>query len=342
MFNSLSLRRLSFASVFILVVTFGLREIHTLGNGYANFPKRQVLATDASVPVSIPAGATGSKIGQLLVEAGVVASTESFFRAAVANPRAKAIAPGTHTLSIRIDGVTAVEQLLDSTRIVNLIKISEGAWNSEVFAEIKASKILSDSPAQSAAQVVLPKEISSLEGVLFPAQYSFADGTSQLQALQSMVDKFTHVISGLDFNDPYQKLSTQQLVTLASLVQAEGDTKDFSKIARVIRNRLSIGMPLQLDSTIHYLEKTRGQIYLSTSSTKLKSPFNTYQNYGLPPAPIGNPGLAALKAVIAPVEGDWLFFITVAPGDTRFTKSNSEFNSWKLLYEKNRKAGAFK
>jgi len=342
MFNSLSLRRLSFASVLILVVTFGLREIHTLGNGYANFPKRQVLATDASVPVSIPAGATGSKIGQLLVEAGVVASTESFFRAAVANPRAKAIAPGIHTLSIRIDGVTAVEQLLDSTRIVNLIKISEGAWNSEVFAEMKASKILSDSPAQSAAHVVLPKDISSLEGVLFPAQYSFADGTSQLQALQSMVDKFTHVISGLDFNDPYQKLSTQQLVTLASLVQAEGDTKDFSKIARVIRNRLSIGMPLQLDSTIHYLKKTRGQIYLSTSSTKLKSPFNTYQNYGLPPAPIGNPGLAALKAVITPVEGDWLFFITVAPGDTRFTKSNSEFNSWKLLYEKNRKAGAFK
>ena len=342
MFNSLSLRRLSFASILILVVTFGLREIHTLGNRYANFPKRQVLATDASVPVSIPAGATGSKIGQLLVEAGVVASTESFFRAAVANPRAKAIAPGTHALSMRIDGVTAVEQLLDSTRIVNLIKISEGAWNSEVFAEMKASKILSDSPAQSAAQVVLPKDISSLEGVLFPAQYSFADGTSQLQALQSMVDKFTHVIAGLDFNDPYQKLSTQQLVTLASLVQAEGDTKDFSKIARVIRNRLSIGMPLQLDSTIHYLKKTRGQIYLSTSSTKLKSPFNTYQNYGLPPAPIGNPGLAALKAVITPVEGDWLFFITVAPGDTRFTKSNSEFNSWKLLYEKNRKAGAFK
>jgi UPF0755 protein len=342
MFSSLSLRRLSFASILILVVTFGLRELHTLGNGYANFPKRQVLATDASVPVSIPAGATGSKIGQLLVEAGVVASTESFFRAAVANPKAKAIAPGTHTLSIRIDGATAVEQLLDLTRIVNLIKISEGAWNSEVFAEMKASKVLSESPGQSAVQVVLPKDISSLEGVLFPAQYSFADGTSQLQALQSMVDKFTQVISGLDFNDPYQKLSTQQLVTLASLVQAEGDTKDFSKIARVIRNRLSIGMPLQLDSTIHYLKKTRGQIYLSTSSTKLKSPFNTYQSYGLPPAPIGNPGLAALKAVITPVEGNWLFFITVAPGDTRFTKSNSEFNSWKLLYEKNRKAGAFK
>jgi UPF0755 protein len=100
-------------------------------------------------------------------------------------------------------------------------------------------------------------------------------------------------------------------------------------------------MPLQLDSTVHYLKNTRGQIFLSNKSTKLKSPYNTYQNYGLPPAPIGNPGLAALKAAIAPAEGDWLFFITVAPGDTRFTKSFSEFNSWKLVYQKNRKAGAF-
>jgi UPF0755 protein len=100
-------------------------------------------------------------------------------------------------------------------------------------------------------------------------------------------------------------------------------------------------MRLQLDSTVHYLKNVRGQIYLSNNSTKLKSPYNTYQNFGLPPAPIGNPGLAALRAAIAPAAGDWLFFITVAPGDTRFTKSFSEFSDWKLLYQKNRKAGAF-
>ena len=100
-------------------------------------------------------------------------------------------------------------------------------------------------------------------------------------------------------------------------------------------------MPLQLDSTVHYLKATRGQIYLSMKSTKLKSPYNTYQNYGLPPAPIGNPGLAALKAAVAPATGDWLFFITVAPGDTRFTKSYSEFSEWKVLYQMNRRAGAF-
>ena len=341
MLNQQSLKRLSVAGIFILAFTFGLREVNQSGGGYPNFPDRVILATEKNVSISIPAGATGTEIAQILQAAGVVASSESFFRAAVANPKAAAIAPGTHLLSLKISGKTALEQLLDPKRITDLIKIVEGAWNSEVFTQMAATKNWSEVPAQSAKQVVLPKGVTALEGVLFPAQYSFAEGTSQVAALQSMVNRFSEAISGLDFVDPAGKLSTQQLITLASLVQAEGDTKDFVKISQVIRNRLVIGMPLQLDSTVHYLKNTRGEIFLSNNSTKLKSPYNTYQNYGLPPAPIGNPGLAALKAAIAPAKGDWLFFITVAPGDTRFTKSFAEFNTWKLLYQKNRKAGEF-
>jgi UPF0755 protein len=341
MFNRNSLKRLSVAGVVILAFTFGLREINQSGGGYANFPDRVISQSEKSVSISIPTGATGAEIAQLLKAAGVVASAESFFRAAVANPKASSIAPGTHSLSLKISGKTALEQLLDPKRITNLIKITEGAWNSEVFAKMVATKNWSASPSESAKEVVLPEGISALEGVLFPAQYSFAEGTSQVAALQSMVNRFKEAISTINFVDPAGKLNKQQLVTLASLVQAEGDTKDFAQISRVIRNRLAIGMPLQLDSSVHYLKNTRGQIFLSNKSTKLKSPYNTYQNYGLPPAPIGNPGLAALKAAIAPAEGDWLFFITVAPGDTRFTKSFSEFNSWKLVYQKNRKAGAF-
>lgn len=341
MLNQQSLKRLSVAAIFILAFTFGLREVKQSGGGYPNFPDRVISATEKNVAISIPAGATGTEIAQILQAAGVVASSESFFRAAVANPKAAAIAPGTHLLSLKISGKTALEQLLDPKRIPDLIKIVEGAWNSEVFTQMAATKNWSEVPAQSAKQVVLPKGVTALEGVLFPAQYSFAKGTSQVAALQSMVNRFSEAISGLDFVDPAGKLSTQQLITLASLVQAEGDTKDFVKISQVIRNRLVIGMPLQLDSTVHYLKNTRGEVFLSNSSTKLKSPYNTYQNYGLPPAPIGNPGLAALKAAIAPAKGDWLFFITVAPGDTRFTKSFAEFNTWKSLYQKNRKAGEF-
>jgi UPF0755 protein len=341
MFNRNSMKRLSVAGIVILAFTFGLREINQSGGGYANFPDRVISQSEKSVSISIPTGATGAEIAQLLKAAGVVASAESFFRAAVANPKASSIAPGTHSLSLKISGKTALEQLLDPKRITNLIKITEGAWNSEVFAKMVATKNWSASPSESAKEVVLPEGITALEGVLFPAQYSFAEGTSQVAALQSMVNRFKEAISTINFVDPAGKLNKQQLVTLASLVQAEGDTKDFAQISRVIRNRLAIGMPLQLDSSVHYLKNTRGQIFLSNKSTKLKSPYNTYQNYGLPPAPIGNPGLAALKAAIAPAEGDWLFFITVAPGDTRFTKSFSEFNSWKLVYQKNRKAGAF-
>jgi UPF0755 protein len=342
MHNRESLKHLSIAGIFILAFTFSLREINQAGGGYANFSDRVISATEKSVLVAIPAGATGTEIAKLLKAARVVASAESFFRAAVANPKAATIAPGTHSLSLKISGNTALEQLLDPKRITNLIKIVEGGWNSEVFAQMAATKTWSEDPAQSAKSVVLPRGITALEGVLFPAQYSFAEGTSQVAALQSMVDKFSQVLSNLDFVDPAGELSTQQLITLASLVQAEGDTKDFAQISRVIRNRLAIDMPLQLDSTVHYLKNTRGQIFLSNKSTRLKSPYNTYQNYGLPPAPIGNPGLAALKAAIAPAKGDSLFFITVAPGDTRFTKSISEFNGWKSLYQKNRKAGAFK
>lgn len=341
MFNFQALKRLSIAGIVILAFTFGLREINQSGGGYANFPDRVISESEKNVSVSIPAGATGAEIAKILQSAGVVASAESFFRAAVANPKAASIAPGTHSLSLKISGKTALEQLLDPKRITDLIKVTEGAWNSEVFAQMSATKNWSTSPAQSARQVVLPEGITALEGVLFPAQYSFAEGTSQVAALQSMVNRFNVAISAINFVDPDGKLDRQQLVTLASLVQAEGDTKDFAQISRVIRNRLAINMPLQLDSTVHYLKNTRGQIFLSNKSTQLKSPYNTYQNYGLPPAPIGNPGLAALKAAIAPAKGDWLFFITVAPGDTRFTNSFAEFSEWKLLYQKNRRAGAF-
>ena len=341
MFNRESLKRLSVAGIFILAFTLGLREINQSGGGYPNFPDRVISANEENVSISIPTGATGTEIAEILNAAGVVASAESFFRAAVANPKSASIAPGTHSLSLEISGKTALAQLLDPTRITDLIRISEGAWKTEVFEQMKATKIWSENPSQSAKKVTLPQGITSLEGVLFPAQYSFADGTSQVEALQSMVNKFNQVISTLDFVDSDEKFSTQQLVTIASLIQAEGRPQDFTQISQVIRNRLAIGMPLQFDSTIHYVQNLRGQIFLSKKSTKLKSPYNTYQNYGLPPAPIGNPGLAALKAAIAPAKGDWLFFITVAPGDTRFTKSFSEFNSWKLLYQKNRKAGAF-
>jgi UPF0755 protein len=137
------------------------------------------------------------------------------------------------------------------------------------------------------------------------------------------------------------KYSPQELLTIASIIQAEGGDGDFEKVSRVIYNRLKIGMPLQMDSTVHYIMESRGNIFLSTKSTLINSPYNTYRKYGLPPGPIGNPGSSAMRAALSPAAGDWLYFITVAPQDTRFTTSLDEFNTWKALYKKNLRAGKF-
>ncbi|CAM5322498.1 Endolytic murein transglycosylase OS=Streptomyces rimosus subsp. rimosus (strain ATCC/ DSM 40260 / JCM 4667 / NRRL 2234) OX=1265868 GN=mltG PE=3 SV=1 [Streptomyces rimosus subsp. rimosus] len=110
-----------------------------------------------------------------------------------------------------------------------------------------------------------------------------------------------------------------ETVIIASIVQAEADrTADMGKVARVIENRLDRGMPLQMDSTINYA-LGRSSLNTSHADTRLNSPYNTYRHKGLPPTPIDNPGQDALRAAAQPPAGDWLYFVTVAPGDTRFT-----------------------
>jgi UPF0755 protein len=188
---------------------------------------------------------------------------------------------------------------------------------------------------------VIPKPFTKLEGLLFPAQYSFAQGTKAYVALEQMITRGLSEAVKVGYLSAESKYSPQELLTIASIIQAEGGDGDFEKVSRVIYNRLKIGMPLQMDSTVHYIMESRGNIFLSTKSTLINSPYNTYRKYGLPPGPIGNPGSSAMKAALSPAAGDWLYFITVAPQDTRFTTSLDEFNTWKVLYKKNLRAGKF-
>jgi UPF0755 protein len=205
-----------------------------------------------------------------------------------------------------------------------------------VDAGFKESEIKS-----AISQLELPTGFKSLEGLLFPAQYSFAKDTSAIDALQVMVDRATTQLSKSGIATSAGNYNAQKLLTMASIIQAEGKTKDFAKISRVIRNRLEKGMPLQMDSTVHYVQKARGNIFLSTKSTLLKSDYNTYRKYGLPPGPIGNPGFDAMFAAANPPAGDWIYFVTVAPSDTRFTASYDQFSTWKIEYKKNLRAGLF-
>jgi UPF0755 protein len=294
------------------------------------------------VIVEIPNGATGSQIATILFDSGVVKSSQAYFRVAVGDARSQKVAPGSHRMTLKISARQALDQLLDPDRIPNLIRVAEGAWKSEVEKAFITYGFTQQEVKKAFSSLKLPQGFSKSEGLIFPAQYSFPQGTSAQAAAQSMIDRFSDDPYGRKLLQGNKDFSAQQLLTIASIVQAESTNEDFSKVARVIYNRLKIGMPLQMDSTVHFIMQARGDIFLSRKSTTLNSPYNTYRKFGLPPGPISSPSSDAIKATLEPIQGDWLYFITVAPGDTRFTASFDEFSSWKVEYTKNRKAGAFK
>ena len=336
-----SLKRLIAAGLVISLFTFSLFLVRSQSSSAPDFGNIETVQDLPEVIVEIPSGATGSQIASILYESGVVKSAQAYFRTAVGDVRSEKVAPGSHRLTLKISARQALDQLLDLERIPNLIKVTEGAWKSEVKKAFINYGFAKSEISTAFSSVKLPKGFSNSEGLIFPAQYSFPKGTSAQTAAQTLINRFIDDPYGRKLLQGSKDFSAQQLLTIASIVQAESTNGDFSKVARVIFNRLKVGMPLQMDSTVHFIMQARGDIFLSRKSTMLNSPYNTYRKYGLPPGPICSPGSDAMKATLEPLQGDWLYFITVAPGDTRFTASFNEFSKWKVEYTKNRKAGAF-
>ncbi|MFF9630481.1 endolytic transglycosylase MltG [Streptomyces fradiae] len=180
------------------------------------------------------------------------------------------------------------------------------------------------------------------EGFLFPATYLIDRTTTPRGLLRYMVTTAGERFGTGKVTHGAQRgsLSLYETVTIASVVQAEADTaEDMGKVARVIRNRLARGMPLQMDSTLNYA-LDRSTLDTSHADTRIESPYNTYTVAGLPPTPIGNPGEQAVHAAIDPPPGDWLYFVTVAPGDTRFTADYDEHLANVEEFNHNRRTAA--
>ena len=332
--------RVLIALAFAFLLTVSLREIRGGASSTPDFPCG--IGSNQEVSIEVKQGESGSSIANSLFTYGVVKSSQSFFRVAVSDQRAAQIAPGAHRIQKTLCAKDALDQLLDNKRIVGLVNIAEGAWISEILPQMYEAGFSQSEVSAAMRTVKKPTGFTTLEGLFFPAQYSFAKGTSAEAAIVSMLENSKSAMEKAGFFKPNSKFSAQQLLIIASLLQAEGNTGDFEKISQVVRNRLKNGMPLQFDSTVHYIEKRRGSIFLSTKSTLISSPYNTYRRYGLPPGPINNPGLSAMRAAANPTPGDWLYFITVAPFDTRFTSDIKQFNEWKIEYKKNLRAGKFR
>ncbi len=216
-----------------------------------------------------------------------------------------------------------------NTRPTSLV-IPEGWRSGQIYEAVdKALALPVGSTKKSIAKVglKLPNDAEgNPEGYLFPATYPLEKKSTPASLLSFMVNTANQKFNGAPVAAGAQRnaMNVYQAVTIASIVQAEAATKaDMGKVARVIFNRLERGMPLQMDSTINYA-LNRATLKTSSSDTRVESPYNSYQRMGLPPTPIDNPGEDAMRAAINPPPGDWLYFVTVKPGDTRFTANYEE------------------
>ncbi|MYS23745.1 UPF0755 protein, partial [Streptomyces sp. DvalAA-14] len=285
--------------------------------------------TATSVQVEIPTGASATTMGNILKKAGVVKSVDAFVSAANKNSKSRAIQAGVYVLNAQMSAAAAVTLMLDP-KSQNALIIPEG-WRATRIYEAIDTK-LGLKKGTTAAQVKgvnlgLPAWAKgSVEGFLFPTKYSVAKSMKPVTLVKDMVNqaKAEYTEDGLEDAASKSGRSPLDLVKIASLVQAEAqEAGDFGKVSQVIYNRLDQGMTLQFDSTINYA-MGRSTLNTSNKDTQFDSPYNTYVHKGLPPGPIDNPGHAAIEAAMNPTDGNWLYFVTVKPGDTRFTASYAE------------------
>ncbi|MBN0043510.1 endolytic transglycosylase MltG [Streptomyces actuosus] len=233
----------------------------------------------------------------------------------------------------------------EATKPTSLV-IPEGWRTGQVYAAVdKALELPAGTTRKSLtkARLKLPSDADgNPEGYLFPATYPLTDSTTPQQLLSAMVDTANKKFNGAPVAAGAQRnaMNVYQAVTIASIVQAEAATKaDMGKVARVVFNRLERGMPLQMDSTLNYA-LNRSTLRTTESDTRIESPYNSYQRMGLPPTPIDNPGEDAMRAAINPTPGDWLYFVTVKPGDTRFTSDYAEHRRNVAEFNRNQPSGS--
>ena len=176
---------------------------------------------------------------------------------------------------------------------------------------------------------------ASLEGYLFPDTYYFSRHATPLQMLSAMVRRFRQVSEQLGMSE-----NVPRTVIMASLVEKEVSQNDERPlVAGVFTNRLAKGMPLATDPSVIYAAildgRWRGTIY--ASDLQSPSPYNTYKHTGLPPGPICNPGMAALRAAIAPAETDFLYFVSDAAGHSRFSTNLKDHSTQVQAYRQTQK-----
>ena len=279
-----------------------------------------------SVAVRIPPGVDAGRIGQILQDRGVVANARFFELNATLTLRRGELREGRYVLRRDMSNGNAIEALMQGpkVRVVRTftVTIPEGLTRRDVAPVVRDGGVEGSYLRVTSSRATLrrvrrlgaPPGTNTAEGFLFPATYELRAGANARALVDRQLDAFRQNFGSLNLRFARRRnLTRYDVVIIASMVEREAQLdKERPLIAAVIYNRLRLGMPLGIDATIRYVENNWTRP-LRVSELERDTPYNTRLHTGLPPTPIGNPGLASLKAAARPANVDHLFYV-VKPG----------------------------
>ncbi len=205
------------------------------------------------------------------------------------------------------------------------VVIPEGFTLRKIDARLAANGLIKEGNLMASSR--------KLEGYLFPDTYRFEKESTLNEIIDKMTDNFNKKVNQ-ELRDEItrQGKTLDEIIIMASLIEKEVPIyEDRRIVSGIFWNRIRDNYPLQSCATIAYILDIDKWKY-STEDTKVDSPYNTYKYKGLPPNPINNPGLSAIKAAIYPTETDYYFFLSAPDGTTIFSKTNEEHNENKAKY----------
>ena len=294
--------------------------------------------------VEIPATSGVLGIARQLAEQGVIRSQVVFVGLTLLRGTARSLKAGEYEVP-RGAPLLAVLQLLETGRVKpHLLVLPEGFTIRDLARHVEAEGI---APAPDVIRVAtsahmtwsLGIESDSLEGYLFPDTYQVTKGIRVEEILGRMVQRFRERAGTAEVvaRARQRGMSLHQLLTLASIVEKETAlAAERPIVARVFLNRLRLDMPLQADPTVSYALAKEGRPP-TREDLQIVHPFNTYKNRGLPPGPIGNPGRAAIDAVLEPANVPYLYFVAIDDRAHHFSTTLDEHNQAVARYRQYRR-----
>ncbi len=319
----------------VIFVPKGIDKLQGMFDGPEDYPG----PGHGEVMFVVDQGQSIPSMGEELADLGVVASADAFVDAASADERATGIQAGTYLLKKEMKASDVVDVLVNPKNLAqDLVTVPEGMRVTDVVALLAKQ---TEFPARAYEKVLAKPDKIGLpsyaggdpEGYLFPATYVITPSDKPLDIVVKMVDRWMDAAEAVDLEAGAEALgyTPHEIMTVASLVEAEAQGDDMPKVARVIYNRLdnpdrgTQGL-LQLDATVNFAHGRNLGARTTSEDRQIDSPYNTYEVPGLPPGPIEAPGEEAMEAALRPADGDWFYYVTVNldTGETRFAATQEE------------------